>query len=169
MPPVKRYGQNRATISLSVDMLKSIFIFFVTLVFASPAYAEHQEAYLCTYDGEPEEWVIGTSLGVKGNLYYEDLKWTTNGRRLIFSYPERVLREGREKRIFLSWSEKVVKLDQYGREWLGITKTDRGQGTIWLGTGKMVTQYRGPIIRCKVGAYSYPLPKGVQRFMNDSH
>jgi hypothetical protein len=146
-------------------MLKSIFIFFVTLVFASPAYAEHQEAYLCTYDGEPEELVIGTSLGVKGNLYYEDLKWTTNGRRLIFSFPERVLREGREMK---------VKLDQYGREWLDITKTGRGQGTIWLGTGKMgathpATQYRGPIIRCKVGAYSYPLPKGVQRFMNDSH
>lgn len=68
-------------------MLSSVLIFFATLAFTSPAYAEHQEAYLCTYNREPEELVIGTALGVKDDLYYEDLKWTENGRRLIFSYP----------------------------------------------------------------------------------
>lgn len=62
----------------------------------------------------------------------------------------------------------ILKRDQQGREWLDITKTSRGSGTKWLGTGKMSeTQYRGPFISCKVGVR--PLPKGAEGFMNNAH
>ena len=147
---------------------RSFMGFIFSLIMIAPVHAEHQEAYLCTYEdykalitNEPEELVIGTALGVKGDLYYEELKWTKNGRKLIFSYPEKVNREG-------NFGPRIVKRDQQGREWLSIIKTDRGSGTMWLGTGKMVTQYRGPIIRCKVGL-STSLRLSAGRFMNDRH
>lgn len=143
--------------NLKSDHQGSFIGLIFSLVLITPVHAEHQEAYLCTYNNEPEELVIGTALGVRkvGDIYYEDLKWTKNGRRLIFSY----LMQAN------SPDSGIVKRDQQGREWLEITKTDRGSGTMWLGTGKMgATQYRGPIIYCKVG-----LRLNADRFMNDAH
>ncbi len=145
-------------------MLKVAFLSLSSLVLIAPVYAEHQEAYLCTYNAEPEELVIGTALGVKGDLYYEDLKWTKNGRRLIFSYPDQVRRN-----MWKNPDAGIVKRDQQGRDWLDITKTSRGSGTMWLGTGKMgANQYRGPIVNCKIGLTPL-LRENAAKFMNDAH
>ena len=150
--------------SKSPKMFKVVFLSLSALALIAPANAEHQEGYLCKYGSESEELVIGTALGVKGDLYFEDLMWTKNGRKLIFSYPDQVRRN-----MWRNPDAGIVKRDQQGREWLVITKTSRGSGTMWLGTGKMsANQYRGPIINCKIGLTTL-LRKKAEKFMNNAH
>ena len=71
--------------------------------------------------------------------------WTKNGRKLIFSSLIKCVEICGE--ILMRDSEAC----QQGREWLVITKTSRGSGTMWLGTGKMsANQYRGLLLIVKL-------------------